>query len=324
MILKGKLFNESPIYRGNARKTLFTRDGDGTQKLVSLAGEIAGTAQSLMDAFIGKSRNGKNIGLLFELWYRLYKSPMPEKLITKIECNLNRDCYPRDNLFDLRMGIKLDEDRWAAEANANYKMETLFRNSYFDLSFDVNDNLLKQNDNGIKLYHILEELIDGRFWYGAGKSKGLGRCRLEMEIPFTAQGTVSNSNSFANHLSIHLQFDSTNPILVGWNWGKVDPEVPAFAAIEGKHLIEAMRNLPEPIRSRLELTIGGQILSPDDWKNKLASYLPRVIAIHLQESSLKKRSGWVLPESAMKKLSKGKYPLARKILDNIEPFIGQL
>ena len=31
MILRGKLFVESPLYRGNARKTLFTRDGDGTQ-----------------------------------------------------------------------------------------------------------------------------------------------------------------------------------------------------------------------------------------------------------------------------------------------------
>lgn len=323
MILKGKLFTESPIYRGNARKTLFTRDGDGTQKLVSLAGEIAGTAQSLMDAFIGKSRNGRNIGLLFELWYRLFKSPMPEKLITKIECNLNRDCYPRDNLFDLRMGIKLDEDRWAAEANANYKMETLFRNSYFDFTLYVNDNLLKQNDNETKLYHVLEELKQGRFWYGAGKSKGLGRCRLEMEMPFTPQGNISNSNSFANHLSIHLQFDSTNPILVGWNWGKVDPEVPAFAAIEGKNLIQAMRNLPEPIRKRLELTIGGPILSPDDWKKKFNAYLPRVIAIHLQESSTQKSSGWVLPDSAIKKLSKGKFPLAKKILENIQPLCGQ-
>ena len=52
MLLQGKLFVESPIYRGNARKTLFTRDGDGTQRLVSLAGEISGTAQALMDAFI--------------------------------------------------------------------------------------------------------------------------------------------------------------------------------------------------------------------------------------------------------------------------------
>ena len=72
MYLRGALFAESPIYRGNARKTLFTRDGDGSQRLVSLAGEIAGTAAALMDAFIGTSRTGRNIGLLGQLWQRLY------------------------------------------------------------------------------------------------------------------------------------------------------------------------------------------------------------------------------------------------------------
>lgn len=59
MIIKGKLYAETPIYRGNARKTLFTRDGDGKNRLVSLAGEVEGTAQSLMDAFIGQSRDRK-------------------------------------------------------------------------------------------------------------------------------------------------------------------------------------------------------------------------------------------------------------------------
>ena len=88
MILKGKLYAESPIYRGNARKTLFTRDGDGTHRLVSLAGEIAGTAESLMDAFIGQSRRGRNIGLLNRMWLRLYDSPLPQGLITKVECQL--------------------------------------------------------------------------------------------------------------------------------------------------------------------------------------------------------------------------------------------
>jgi len=78
MILQGKLIAETPLYRGNARKTLFTRDGDGTQRLVSLAGEISGTAQALMDAFIGQSRDGRNIGLLNRLWLRLYGGPMPE------------------------------------------------------------------------------------------------------------------------------------------------------------------------------------------------------------------------------------------------------
>ncbi|KKL57077.1 hypothetical protein LCGC14_2239010, partial [marine sediment metagenome] len=124
MILHGKLIADSPIYRGNARKTLFTRDSDGRDRLVSLAGEISGTAQTLMDAFIGQSRNGRNIGLLNRLWQRLYATSMPAKLITSAECHLQQNSYPQDRYFDLRMGIKLDQDRWAAEANANYKMET--------------------------------------------------------------------------------------------------------------------------------------------------------------------------------------------------------
>jgi len=319
MLLQGKLFVESPIYRGNARKTLFTRDGDGTQRLVSLAGEIAGTAQALMDAFIGKSRDGKNIGLLNQMWQRLYDSSLPEKLITKVECSLSKECYPRDRFFDLRMGIKLDEDRWAAEANANYKMETLFRNSIFDLKLYIYDNLLNQNNNQSKLYYILQELKDGRFWFGAGKSKGLGKCRLEMDLPFSSPDNSPNLNSNANHLSISLQFNTMNPILVGWNWGKIDPEIPAFAAIEGRLLVEAMLNIPDPIRQRLEIAIGGPILSPQDWKKKLADFLPRVIAIYLRESSIKEGTAWTLPKSAIDKLSKGKFPLSKKILDAIEP-----
>ncbi len=319
MLLQGKLYVESPIYRGNARKTLFTRDGDGTQRLVSLAGEIAGTAQALMDAFIGKSRDGRNIGLLNQLWQRLYNSPLPEKLITKVDCNLSKDCYSRDRFFDLRMGIKLDEDRWAAEANANYKMETLFRNAAFDIKFFVYDDLLSRNDNQAKLFHLLEELREGRFWFGAGKSKGLGKCRLEMDIPFVASDTALNLNSHVNHLSISFQFNMLNPVLVGWNWGKVDPETPAFAAIEGRLLVEAMRNIPESIRKRLEIAIGGPILSPQDWKKKLADFLPRVIAIYLRENSIQEGTAWTLPKSAIDKLSKGKFPLSKKILDTIEP-----
>ncbi len=323
MILKGKLYAESPIYRGNARKTLFTRDNDGTQRLVSLAGEIAGTAQSLMDAFIGQSKNGKNIGLLNELWNRLYRSPLPKDLITKVECKMNRECYPNNNFFDLRMGIKLDEDRWAAESNANYKMETLFKNSYFDFTLYINDRLLKQNDNESKLYYLLDELRAGRFYFGAGKNKGLGKCRLEMEIPFSSDKNFSEINPKANHLFIHLCINAMNPILVGWNWGKIDPEIPAFAAIEGKQLIMAMRNLPAPLKMRLEMTIGGPILDPEDWKKKFADFLPRLIAIYLQEISLKQGDFWILPQKAIKKLSTGKFPLSKKVLSSLEPFCDQ-
>lgn len=320
MLLEGKLYAESPIYRGNGRKTLFTRDGDGTQRLVSLAGEITGTAQALMDAFVGESRDGKNLGLLNRLWLRLYGSPMPGKLITRVECKLCEENYPRDHFFDLRMGIKLDEDRWAAEANANYKMETLFRNSVFDLSLSVDDAVLAQGDHAARLYYLLEELKQGRFWFGAGKSKGLGRCRLEMDVPLgkPAPGAVS-AQAKANHLRLALTFNATNPVLVGWNWGKVDPEVPSFAAIEGRWLVGAMKGLPDPIRSRLELSIGGPILSPEDWKKKFAAYLPRIIAIWLRERSSDEVETWVLPSASLRKLSKGKYPVSKDVLDAIRP-----
>jgi len=318
MLLQGKLYAESPIYRGNGRKTLFTRDGDGTQRLVSLAGEIAGTAQSLMDAFIGQSRDGKNVGLLNQLWLRLYGSPMPDKLITRVECKLRDEHYPRDHFFDLRMGIKLDEDRWAAEANANYKMETLFRNSVFDLSLSMDDATLQQGDNPSKLYYLLEELKAGRFWFGAGKSRGLGRVRLEMDVPFSA-GSASVAPSKANHLRWVLTFNATNPVLVGWNWGKVDPETPSFAAIEGRWLVGAMKGLPDPIRSRLELSIGGPILSPGDWKNKFAAYFPRIIAIWLRERSTGEVESWILPSAFLPKLGKGKYPISKDVLDAVRP-----
>lgn len=94
MILKGKLYVESPIYRGNARKTLFTRDGDGSHRLVSLAGEVSGTAQALMDAFIGESKNRKNIGLINQLWARLYGVPLPNNLITGVDCKLQNKAIP--------------------------------------------------------------------------------------------------------------------------------------------------------------------------------------------------------------------------------------
>jgi CRISPR/Cas system CSM-associated protein Csm3 (group 7 of RAMP superfamily) len=318
MLLQGKLIAETPIYRGNARKTLFTRDGDGTQKLISLAGEISGTAQALMDAFIGQSREGKNLGLLNRLWLRLYGRPMPEGLITRVTCQLQESAYPRERFFDLRMGLKLDEDRWASEANANYKMETLFRNAAFDFSMQVSDTVLQKGDTATRLYYLLRELQEGRFWFGAGKSKGLGRVRLDMAIPFTPDAPPA-VQSGVNHLRLVLAFNAMNPVLVGWNWGKVDPEVPAFAAIEGRLLIEAMRDLPDPIRRRLAMVIGGPILSPDDWKRRLAEYLPRTLAVWLQERSAAEQDIWTLHEKDVVKLTKGKHPLSKKVVEAVQP-----
>jgi CRISPR/Cas system CSM-associated protein Csm3 (group 7 of RAMP superfamily) len=318
MIIYGKLYAESPIYRGNARKTIFTRDGDGAQRLVSLAGEVAGTAQALMDAFIGKSRNGKNIGLINRLWSRLYGTPMPETLFNKVDCRLAEECYVKGRFFDLRMGIRLDEDRWAIDSNANYKMETLFRNSIFDFSMNITDKVLEAVDNKDKLYYILEELKQGRFWFGAGKSKGLGRCRLDMDIPFSPSRLPAPLSNDANHLTISLSFNTENPILVGWNWGKLDPESPAFISVEGRFLLESLSNISEPIYNRLEMAIGGPILNPDDWKKKLSLNIPKAIAAFLTECSTHVREIWSLPSQEVTKLGKGKHPISKKILQKIE------
>lgn len=323
MILKGRLLAESPIYRGNARKTLFTRDGDGTQRLVSLAGEIEGTAEALMDAFFGRSRSGKNTGLLDQLWLRLYGSPMPEGLITKVHCSLQEKSYSKDHLFDIRMGIRLNEDRWAAEANSNYKMETLFKNSAFDFAMTVNDSVLKRNDHAERLFFVLQELKEGRFWFGAGKSKGLGRCQLEIEAPFAAGESPPPVSPRANHLTISLSFNLENPVLVGWPWGKIDPDKPAFAAIDGRQLVEAMRSIPQPIRKRLGAAIGGPILSPENWKKRLREFLPRILAVWLMEQSSREEEAWFLPSAAVENLGKGKFGLSQKLIERLRPLTAQ-
>ncbi|MDW8317468.1 MAG: RAMP superfamily CRISPR-associated protein [Anaerolineae bacterium] len=319
MKLTGKLIAESPIYRGNARKTLFTRDLDGTHRLVSLPGEIAGTAQALMDAFIGEAPKGRNIGLLHRQWARLYGEPLPRGLITAVQCQLAPDSYPRERFFDLRMGLKLDDDRWAAEANANYKMETVFRNAEFNFVMQVSDAGLAEGDNAAKLYYLLEELARGRFWFGAGKSKGLGRVRLELDTPLPQPVAPPKVREAANHLRLQLTFNATNPVLVGWNWGKVDPEKPAFAAIDGKTLVEAMRQLSPQVRQGLALVLGGPILSPADWKKRFSAFLPQVIAIYLRKQSQTTGKTWTLPKEALKRLAKGKYGLPEKVLAALEP-----
>jgi CRISPR/Cas system CSM-associated protein Csm3 (group 7 of RAMP superfamily) len=323
MLIRGHLIAESPLYRGNARKTLFTRDGDGTQRLISLAGEISGTAQALMDAFVGQSRDGKNIGLLQRLWQRLYGGPMPAGLISHVQCDLQNACYPQGHFFDLRMGIRLDEDRWAVDANANYKMETVFRNAVFDFTLSAHDGALRDPETTARLYYLLQELAAGRFWFGMGKSTGLGQIRLVWEAPWPTPTVLPALRPGANHLRLGLSFTAENPVLVGWNWGKVDPTAPAFASVEGRLLLASLREIPEAIRERLAMVIGGPILTAEDWKRKLADYLPRLTAVWLQGRSSGSAEVWVLGSAALAKLGKGKFPLSKKVIDALQPLCSE-
>lgn len=323
MIIKGIILAESPIYRGNAKKTLFTRDGDGTHRLVSLSGSIEGTAQALMDAFVGQSKNGKNIGLLNRMWLRFYGKPMPEGLITKVSCQLQPQSYTDGHFFDLRMGMRLDEDRWAVESNANYKLETVMRKSVFDFTMTVNDKLAADAGTGARLYYILQELIAGRFWFGAGKSKGLGRLRLEATLPIARPAAPPELSSRANHLCFQFQFSADNPVLVGWNWGRVEESGASVRAADGLTLVQAMRQMPAGIRKRLEVTLAGPILKPADWKAKFAQYVPKAASIWLLEKSAGKAEVFILTDAAYKKLAKGKTALAPKLLEALTPLLNQ-
>ncbi|WP_045221526.1 type III-I CRISPR-associated gRAMP effector Cas7-11i [Desulfonatronum thioautotrophicum] len=321
MIISGKIHAESPIYRGNARKTLFTRDGDGIQRLVSLPGKIEGTAQTLMDAFTGKSNNGRNIGLLERLWIRLFGDHMPNGLITDVACTLSKASYPSDHIFDLRMGMTLDEDRWASIAQKNYKMETVLRDSVFDFSMTVSDSLIKKPEIQACLYYLLNEMTQGRFWFGAGKSKGLGRIRLELDKNLPTPEITPTVNPKSNHLRISMRFDSMNPILVGWNWGKIEQEGSPTAPITGNDLIAEL-NLPSAITQKLQRILSGPIM-PDQWKAQLKQFLPKTIAIWLREQSKTDIESWTLPSGELAKLGKGKFALSGKLMDALNPLTAQ-
>ena len=319
MDLTGQLIAESPIYRGNAIKTLFTRDGDGKQKLLSLPGRIGGTAQALMDAFIGKSKNGKNIGLLNKAWKRLYGEPFPEKLIRQVNSNLQKEVYPPNGFFDLRMGMKLDEDRWAAEAEGNYKMETVFRNAVFDFGLHVDDSELRKKENQAKLFYLLKEMEEGRFWFGAGKSKGLGKLRLKMNFSHLEPQKPPELDAGANHLRLDFFFDSLNPVMVGWNWGKKDPDASGSSkTLMGSQVLNGFDVIPEAIKDRLDPYLHGPISDPNEWKRKFKEDFPEKTTIWLKEASATDKAVWSLPAKEIKKLTKGKYAVSKKIFSKVQ------
>ena len=70
--IRGKLILEGPLYRGNARKTIFSR---GENNDVFLPGKIDGQAKAMMSAFTGfwqhpKNPRASNAGLFEKLCRR--------------------------------------------------------------------------------------------------------------------------------------------------------------------------------------------------------------------------------------------------------------
>ncbi len=98
---------------------------------------------------------------------------------------------------------------------------------------------------------------------------------------------------------------------------------PYVGSFEARLLIENMKDIPDDIRDRLEMAIGGPILNPDDWKQKFSEYFPRIIAIWLKEKSSEEIDTWILPVAALKKLEKGKHALNKKLTAKLKPIADQ-
>jgi CRISPR/Cas system CSM-associated protein Csm3 (group 7 of RAMP superfamily) len=225
--LKGKIIAQAPIYRGNSIKTLFSRDNKQKKTPIELPGrpDFRNPGKMRMDAFTGftDNRNRYLYKLLDTLYNRLFQDRNPQSFFRniKISCIFN-DPRPTDECFyDMRMGIKLNRDRMSMEENANYKMETVFKGTRFDFSLDYPSSF--QDEEKTKLYLLLNELVSGRFWFGAGKTKGLGNIRLELDPDSqTAFEKLKTKNipikNTANIVEVQVEFNLSNPLLVGWQF----------------------------------------------------------------------------------------------------------
>ena len=225
--IRGKLILEGPLYRGNSRKTIFSR---GENNKVFLPGKINGQAIAMMSAFTGfwkhsKNPKANNTGLFERLWSRLFKEDMPG-FISDVTCTLDESISEKNPHFDLRMGLAIDRDRMAQAQDQNFRLETIYKGTVFNFSLSFDESKADK----YKFAVLLQELIQGRFWFGAQKSKGLGKCRLEPDEQsreliekYKNSGTAKPSlNPSSNYIYITLELTPNNPLLVSWPWGNQD------------------------------------------------------------------------------------------------------
>jgi len=233
-ILKGKVILNSPIYRGNAMKTLFSRVNKSERTPVELPGSIKSPANRMGDAFIcgEDNRGNKEFNkLLPQLYTRLFGRDGLNEFFRniQIECSFEDPRNAKERFYDLRMGIRLNRDTMTMEENANYKFETVFKGTKFEFTLNYPDNISPQDQK--KLAYLLGEIEAGRFWFGGGKSKGLGNLKLLLDENSTKilrkwkeNNTPLKFNPKSNVISFTVKFEAENPLLVGWSLGHKDKE----------------------------------------------------------------------------------------------------
>lgn len=230
-LFKGKIILETPIYRGNATKTLFSREGDKKERKVAIPGKVkeSDVAKSLMDAFLIEPgvRRRSDSGIMGRVWQRLFGENIPDDVIDNISiaCFLNDPRTPNERFFDLRMGIGINRDTMAQMKDMNYKMETVYPGSEFEFGLNCSENMSEEHKK--KLAQLLLEMETGLMWFGAGKSKGLGKCRLSLDQESKSILNIWKESTFkvkssSNIMTIQLEFDASHPFLIGWPWGHRD------------------------------------------------------------------------------------------------------
>ena len=225
--LIGVIILESPMYQGNMTKVLFARQNKHDRTPLRLHGYGPQPGGSRMDSFLGKIERGQQALDFDKLLPRLYRElfgSVDKSLLEdiKIDCSLQDPRSWSDRFYDIRMGIKINRDRMVMESNAgNYKMETVFKNTPFKFTLTYPNHWNDQQKKKIAI--LMGELEAGRAWFGAGKSKGLGKIRLvlrdEDRETVTSWRTSSPDvriKSEANIWEIKIRLKAHNPVLVSW------------------------------------------------------------------------------------------------------------
>jgi CRISPR/Cas system CSM-associated protein Csm3 (group 7 of RAMP superfamily) len=215
---EGKIIFESPVFTGNAMRTLFTRRNKNRQEEVMLPADPSNqSAKSLMDTL--QTILDENYVNLFrnDTYRREFQSD--RRTYNKI-LNLSfSNAVIQNNtqkFFDLKQGICINRDTQSMIPGRNYSIEAVFKGSEFNFTFNLPSD--KRNEALV----MLNEWREGRFFFGGGKSRGLGWGRVdipEWDNLKTGYSKPQNYNQSANYFEINLKLPLNEPLLINWNYG---------------------------------------------------------------------------------------------------------
>lgn len=228
MATKGTIIFSSPVFTGNTKRKLFTRRNKANLNVIlpaiptgrDVAKTKMDTLQTLFDdgywdMFGDGSRYSQKRGDLYNGRGRDWRyTPL---------INLNfSDAVNSDNSFwDLRSGICINRHTQTMIPTRNYSLETVFKNTKFNLSFDL--SRLSKTDM-YKALAVLNEWEEGRFFFGEGKTRGLGVGKVIIDwdklnkSDYKSEKANSKFNGKANWIELNIRLPLDEPLLINWNY----------------------------------------------------------------------------------------------------------